>query len=86
MGRQQPNIWPDLRRLWTVTTAAHLDLSPGDEDDGQEATLRALCISLARFARNLVAAVPHNQERALSAMLHPHLTLHQLNGRFFGPQ
>lgn len=64
MGRASPDVWADLRRLWAMTAAAHSSLTSEDEDDDQEATLRALCISLARFTRNLVAAVPYNQQRA----------------------
>lgn len=72
MGEEEPSVWPDLRRLWATITAAHSGLTSEDEDSGQEPTLRNLCISLARFTRNLVAAVPYNQERALSAMVHPY--------------
>ncbi|KIP08818.1 hypothetical protein PHLGIDRAFT_68694, partial [Phlebiopsis gigantea 11061_1 CR5-6] len=66
MGRAEPSAWPALRRLWTMTSAAHTGLIVDEDDSDLASTLRALCISIARFTRNLVAAVPHNQERAFA--------------------
>ena len=49
--------WPDLCQLWKSITEAQIS-SP---DQGP----RVICVSLAKFTRNLVAAVPENQVRAL---------------------
>lgn len=73
MGEAGPDIWRDIRRLWTMVSTAHSGLTSEVEDDERGATLRALTVSLARFTRNLVAAVPHNQQQALSAVVHPYV-------------
>ncbi|KAI9066956.1 hypothetical protein FKP32DRAFT_1644839 [Trametes sanguinea] len=54
-----PPAWPILRRLWDITLNAHADPDPDDVPQ-----LIHLSVSLARFTRNLVAAVPSNQQRA----------------------
>ncbi|KAI0666754.1 spinocerebellar ataxia type 10 protein domain-containing protein [Trametes maxima] len=54
-----PSIWPTLSHLWNLTSAAHTDPDPDDEP-----RLLSLCVSLARFTRNLVACEPSNQQRA----------------------
>lgn len=66
-----PSIWPALRKLWRDLSRAQLtfwDTSEDDEearDDGeQQRAMKVACVSLARFTRNLVAAVPYNQEQA----------------------
>jgi ataxin-10 len=69
MGEAQPDIWADLRRLWKLTATAHSGLVSAGEGDGEEDILQALCVSVARFTRNLVAAVPYNQQKALSALV-----------------
>ena len=70
MGQAEPNIWGDLRRLWIATSAAHSRLKIEEEsDEEEEGHLRALTVSVARLTRNLVAAVPYNQEKALSALV-----------------
>lgn len=57
-----PSIWPVLARLWSQTLQAHMLPEPVPE---QAAAFRLLCTSIAKFTRNLVAAVPQNQHRAL---------------------
>ncbi|KAI0644173.1 spinocerebellar ataxia type 10 protein domain-containing protein [Trametes meyenii] len=54
-----PSIWPALSDLWNLASVAHVDPGPDDE-----LRLVSLCVSLARFTRNLVARTPSNQERA----------------------
>ncbi|TFK89174.1 hypothetical protein K466DRAFT_487334 [Polyporus arcularius HHB13444] len=58
-----PCIWPVLGHLWAQTLHGHMLPDPEPE---QAAELSLLCASVAKFTRNLVAAVPRNQERALS--------------------
>ncbi|RDX48254.1 hypothetical protein OH76DRAFT_1484158 [Lentinus brumalis] len=58
-----PSIWPVLGHLWAQTLHGHMLPDPEPE---QAAELSLLCASVAKFTRNLVAAVPRNQERALS--------------------
>ncbi|KAL6304512.1 spinocerebellar ataxia type 10 protein domain-containing protein, partial [Sparassis latifolia] len=53
------SIWPTLRYLWVQTVDAYEGVGPVDE---QQSAL--LCLSVARFTRNLSAGVPSNQERA----------------------
>ncbi len=67
MGSHERAVWPDLRSLWIKIAAAHQVDSGEDENADYWGHLRRLAMSLARFTRNLVAAVPSNQERALSA-------------------
>jgi len=69
-------LWADLRKLWRDLSRMQLSFwdndDSEDEDDGgqtsrgndQEGSLRAVCMSLAKFTRNLVAGVPGNQLRA----------------------
>lgn len=66
VGQAQPDIWSELRRLWTAVSAAHSAMVSEDEEEGdvRGEFLRTLAVSLARFTRNLVAAVPDNQQRA----------------------
>ncbi|KAF8909342.1 spinocerebellar ataxia type 10 protein domain-containing protein [Gymnopilus junonius] len=68
-----PRLWADLRKLWRDLTRMQLsfwDNDDSDEDDDQhrgnqqQNGLRAVCMSLAKFTRNLVAGVPDNQLRA----------------------
>ncbi|RPD64276.1 hypothetical protein L226DRAFT_533583 [Lentinus tigrinus ALCF2SS1-7] len=56
-----PSIWPALSHLWSQTVHAHMLPDP---DSQQTAIFGLLCASLAKFTRNLVAAVPRNQDRA----------------------
>lgn len=71
VGRAQPDIWYPLRRMWTLLSAAHCAMvseeDAAQDGDAHETVLRNFAVSLARFTRNLVAAVTANQERALSA-------------------
>ena len=69
-----PQLWSDLRRLWRDVTRTQFSFWENDdsddedeksEEDGQGDFLRAMCSSLAKFTRNLVAGVPGNQSRAL---------------------
>ncbi|KAJ3540044.1 hypothetical protein NM688_g6281 [Phlebia brevispora] len=62
IGASEPSLWPSLRRLWFKTAEAHRFTT--DRDDEEVVQLRKLCLSLARFTRNLVAAVPQNQQNA----------------------
>ncbi|EKM50441.1 uncharacterized protein PHACADRAFT_263736 [Phanerochaete carnosa HHB-10118-sp] len=71
MGRAQPDIWHELQRLWVAVSAAHSAMVSEEEDGELETILRTWTVSLARFTRNIVAAVPYNQQRALSAAVHP---------------
>ncbi|KAI0077713.1 hypothetical protein K474DRAFT_1044426 [Panus rudis PR-1116 ss-1] len=57
LGNSDPSIWPNLHRLWLVA-ASNSPTSLGDK------SLHKFRLSLARFTRNLVAAVPENQLRA----------------------
>ncbi|KAI4517743.1 hypothetical protein K525DRAFT_273327 [Schizophyllum commune Loenen D] len=70
-----PSIYPSLRKLWRDLSHAQLTFwaDEGDDDDEGEASLedseqqratKGACLSLARFTRNLVAAVSENQNRA----------------------
>ncbi|KAI0731287.1 spinocerebellar ataxia type 10 protein domain-containing protein [Earliella scabrosa] len=60
-----PSIWPLLHRLWARTLSAHMlpnvQTHPSPE---LPAELKVLSTSLAKFTRNLVAAVPSNQREA----------------------
>ncbi|PPQ90769.1 hypothetical protein CVT25_010158 [Psilocybe cyanescens] len=66
-------LWTDLRKLWRDLTRMQLSFWDNDDSDdetgesestSQEASLRQVCMSLAKFTRNLVAGVPANQSRA----------------------
>ena len=70
-----PSIYPTLRKLWHDLTHVQLTFwaDEGDDDEDGEASpedseqqraVKGACLSLARFTRNLVAAVPENQNRA----------------------
>ncbi|KAH8093304.1 spinocerebellar ataxia type 10 protein domain-containing protein [Cristinia sonorae] len=61
LGDADPPVWPHLRRLWTEVVSAH-QLADGDDTEA----LKGFCLSLARFTRNLAAAVPSNQARAIT--------------------
>nr|GAT42953.1 ataxin-10-like protein [Mycena chlorophos] len=70
---QDEAIWTDLNRLWRDLSRAQLTFWDNDDSDDEEAdqhekqrqyALRLLSASLARFTRNLVAAVPRNQSKA----------------------
>jgi hypothetical protein len=52
LGRASPSVWPGLNNLWKSV-------------DAENPTSRELIASLAKFTRNLVAAVSENQEKAL---------------------
>ena len=52
MGQATPSVWPCLNNLWKTIDAENL-------------SSRDLIASLAKFTRNLVAAVPENQAKAL---------------------
>lgn len=58
MGESEPSLWPVLHHLWQTAVDAQAD-------DNYEPLIKPLIPSLARFTRNLVAAVPYNQTRAL---------------------
>lgn len=58
MGANKPSIWPGLHKAWE-TFARQVARDEGD------APTRSLVMSFARFTRNLVAAVPSNQQIAL---------------------
>ncbi|KIK61590.1 hypothetical protein GYMLUDRAFT_243286 [Collybiopsis luxurians FD-317 M1] len=72
------DVWADISKLWQGLVHAQLTFWDGDDsDDGEDGgstasakekrkqhSLCALCISLARFTRNLVAGVPANQVKA----------------------
>ena len=49
-----------------------------DRDDAARAQLQSLCVSVAKFTRNLVAAVPQNQLNALSAKVSLTLLITQI--------
>lgn len=71
-------LWPDLRKLWRDLALTQLSFWDNDDSDDEEQdvneyglreeketdVLRAMCGSLAKFTRNLVAGVPNNQLRA----------------------
>ncbi|KAH9479488.1 Copper transport protein 86 [Psilocybe cubensis] len=66
-------LWADLRKLWRDLTRMQLSFWDNDDSDdeseanrvtSQEDSLRQVCMSLAKFTRNLVAGVPANQSRA----------------------
>ena len=60
MGANKPSIWPGLHQAWdALALAAQVAFDEGN------APTRSLVISFARFTRNLVAAVPSNQQNAL---------------------
>ncbi|KAF8631860.1 hypothetical protein AX15_002130 [Amanita polypyramis BW_CC] len=65
-----PALWSDLRKLWRDLASAQLtfwedlDGSQTEDQSDRQIRLRTLCLSTARFTRNLVAGVPHNQEQA----------------------
>lgn len=52
MGQATPSVWPRLNNLWKMV-------------DAESTSSRDLIASLAKFTRNLVAAVSENQEKAL---------------------
>jgi len=52
MGQATPSVWPRLNNLWKTV-------------DAENTSSRDLIASLAKFTRNLVAAVSENQEKAL---------------------
>ena len=52
MGQASPSVWPVLNNLWKTV-------------DTEDPSSRDLIASLAKFTRNLVAAVPENQRKAL---------------------
>ena len=74
LGASDPPLWPDLRRLWRDLSRSLLTYCDGDDSEGEEAGdgdknkqhgLREMCVSLAKFTRNLVAGVQENQNGAL---------------------
>lgn len=65
-------VWPSLRKLWRDLARAHSTFwdadDSEDDDDGKtpkQQALTSLCITVAKFTRNLVAGAPDNQSRAL---------------------
>lgn len=56
VGRAGPSVWPGLNKLWKSVDAEN----PSSQD---------LITSLAKFTRNLVAAAPENQAKALYVSL-----------------
>jgi len=61
MGDQEPSIWLFLGQLWRDLS----DAQATADEDGRFAQNTDLVLSLARFTRNLVADVRHNQQQAL---------------------
>ena len=59
MGTGNPSIWPRLHQAWDALAEQVASF------DGGDAPTRCLVTSYARFTRNLVAAVPSNQQNAL---------------------
>ncbi|KAF9462934.1 spinocerebellar ataxia type 10 protein domain-containing protein [Collybia nuda] len=67
-----PFLWPDLRKLWRDLARTQLTFWDGDDSEGEDEgsskdkqrDLRAICGSLAKFTRNLVAGVTTNQNHA----------------------
>ncbi|KAJ3893332.1 spinocerebellar ataxia type 10 protein domain-containing protein [Lentinula edodes] len=68
-------VWTEIHKLWRDLVHAQLTFWDGDDsDDGDDAgsikerkkqhSLSSLCVSLARFMRNLVAGVSGNQIKA----------------------
>ncbi|KAJ6496780.1 spinocerebellar ataxia type 10 protein domain-containing protein [Mycena vulgaris] len=66
-------LWTDLRKLWRDLSRAQLTFwdngdsdeeNDGEVEDKKQGGFRILSASLARFTRNLVAGVPHNQMKA----------------------
>ncbi|KAJ7460628.1 spinocerebellar ataxia type 10 protein domain-containing protein [Mycena latifolia] len=66
-------LWTDLRKLWRDLSRAQLTFWENDDSDEEtegeieskkQQGLKMLAVSLARFTRNLVAGVPHNQMKA----------------------
>lgn len=64
VGKADPTIWSTLHSLWEITSNAHLN--PYIESS---ANLDMLCLSIAKFTRNLVACNSDNQQAALSETL-----------------
>ncbi|KAF9074916.1 spinocerebellar ataxia type 10 protein domain-containing protein [Rhodocollybia butyracea] len=60
------DIWEDIHNLWQDLANAQVTASASD-DSASEHSLRVLCVSLARFTRNLVAGVPENQARSFES-------------------
>ncbi|KAK7687932.1 hypothetical protein QCA50_009151 [Cerrena zonata] len=60
VGTSVPPLWPILQEIWAL---AAIPTPDGDSN------IRNLRLSVARFTRNLVAAVPYNQQQALSAQI-----------------
>lgn len=58
MGTNNPSIWPSLHQAWD-RLAGQVAL------DASDAPTRSLIMSIGKFTRNLVAAVPSNQQNAL---------------------
>ncbi|KAJ3720947.1 spinocerebellar ataxia type 10 protein domain-containing protein [Lentinula raphanica] len=69
------DVWTEIHKLWRDLAHAQLTFwDRDDSDDGEDAgsikerrkqhSLSLLCVSLARFIRNLVAGVPRNQIKA----------------------
>lgn len=50
--------------LWSTIAAAH-----SRNFEQKDHVLRPLCLAIARFTRNLVAAIPSNQTEALSVLI-----------------
>lgn len=61
MGATTPSIWRQFHTLWLTTASAHSSIP-----EVPNHIRTNLCLSVARFTRNLVAAVPSNQTEALS--------------------
>lgn len=59
MGIGDPSIWPGLRHTWDALARQVTS------DEGDVPTRHLVTLSFARFTRNLVAAVPNNQQNAL---------------------
>ncbi|KAG7093765.1 hypothetical protein E1B28_007413 [Marasmius oreades] len=73
MGSEDVSLWGDVRKLWKNLVRAQLTFWDGDDDseteddtpaETKDHSLCRLCISLARFTRNIVAGVPVNQNKA----------------------
>ncbi|KAF5355327.1 hypothetical protein D9758_006039 [Tetrapyrgos nigripes] len=78
IGSDDTGLWTNISKLWRSLARAQLTFwdgdSDGDDEDRQDGSTSAqgcsfsqFCVSLSRFIRNLVAAVPANQNKAFES-------------------